>query len=107
MLYMIISFLLNVPAKVKHFGHLVKSGPAVHPFCCNHSPQGEAGTAVGRVFKFKLVYLRAVEHRMGARYLINAVAFNEQLIRFRSGFRSEERRVGKECGSTCSTQWSP
>src|SRR3546814_14982565 len=23
------------------------------------------------------------------------------------GIRSEERRVGKECGSTCSSRWSP
>src|SRR3546814_9263812 len=25
----------------------------------------------------------------------------------RSGSRSEERRVGKECGSTCRSRWSP
>src|SRR3546814_19346873 len=24
-----------------------------------------------------------------------------------AGIRSEERRVGKECGSTCSSRWSP
>src|SRR3546814_11962460 len=27
--------------------------------------------------------------------------------RDRSGWRSEERRVGKECGSTCRSRWSP
>src|SRR3546814_15275728 len=30
-----------------------------------------------------------------------------QLWQSRSGARSEERRVGKECVSTCRTRWSP
>src|SRR3546814_12384513 len=28
-------------------------------------------------------------------------------LRFLHGFRSEERRVGKECVSTCRSRWSP
>src|SRR3546814_10201729 len=28
-------------------------------------------------------------------------------IFFKPGFRSEERRVGKECVSTCRSRWSP
>src|SRR3546814_13529333 len=31
----------------------------------------------------------------------------ERLVPFPSGLRSEERRVGKECVSTCRSRWSP
>src|SRR3546814_5936423 len=37
----------------------------------------------------------------------NDVASCSYLIRTESVSRSEERRVGKECVSTCSSRWSP
>src|SRR3546814_8420816 len=35
------------------------------------------------------------------------VLIGEIQRRFRIGLRSEERRVGKECVSTCSSRWAP
>src|SRR3546814_6225317 len=42
----------------------------------------------------------------GAVELGNAIRFTERYAR-RLGSRSEERRVGKECVSTCRSRWSP
>src|SRR3546814_14804702 len=40
--------------------------------------------------------------------IVLATAFQAQLIsRATAEFRSEERRVGKECVSTCRSRWSP
>src|SRR3546814_18369101 len=39
--------------------------------------------------------------------LINRKAGIELEIIFQEGVRSEERRVGKECVSTCRSRWSP
>src|SRR3546814_14393564 len=36
-----------------------------------------------------------------------AVAVDDRLAAQRHGARSEERRVGKECVSTCRSRWSP
>src|SRR3546814_3194233 len=38
--------------------------------------------------------------RSGANYLVSWMAFGDMA-------RSEERRVGKECVSTCRSRWSP
>src|SRR3546814_13364295 len=38
----------------------------------------------------------------------NGILFNhESPLRGETFVRSEERRVGKECGSTCRSRWSP
>src|SRR3546814_19443068 len=36
-----------------------------------------------------------------------AMTFGAAYVRGLTGFRSEERRVGKECVSTCSSRWAP
>src|SRR3546814_12182632 len=46
--------------------------------------------------------LGVVEDVGGQQQFVRAVAFDEG----RDAGRSEERRVGKECGSTCSSRWS-
>src|SRR3546814_5440626 len=33
--------------------------------------------------------------------------FHRERLTVKAGFRSEERRVGKECVSTCRSRWSP
>src|SRR3546814_14263979 len=33
--------------------------------------------------------------------------FYNGVMTYKQGFRSEERRVGKECVSTCRSRWSP
>src|SRR3546814_19875245 len=40
-------------------------------------------------------------------YNITSTAASATWAGFRSAVRSEERRVGKECVSTCRTRWSP
>src|SRR3546814_1356172 len=42
-------------------------------------------------------------------YLDSTIRFRSQFAHFNSmlGWRSEERRVGKECVSTCRSRWSP
>src|SRR3546814_15804902 len=53
----------------------------------------------------------AGDRGLGAAGQAVAVSGRGSLVRrervFESGGRSEERRVGKECVSTCSTRWSP
>src|SRR3546814_20050422 len=51
-----------------------------------------------------LVTLGDLEHRR--RYL-NAAATLDRLLSLRVVPRSEERRVGKECVSTCRSRWAP
>src|SRR3546814_15234006 len=40
-------------------------------------------------------------------YLIKPIDRNELRARTRTQIRSEERRVGNECVSTCRSRWSP
>src|SRR3546814_13339381 len=42
-------------------------------------------------------------------YLITCTDLRRSILRLKAKFhfRSEERRVGKECVSTCSSRWSP
>src|SRR3546814_10605678 len=50
------------------------------------------------------------ENRAGSTLTIDAAYVDKQLVPHRPGtpiLRSEERRVGKECVSTCSSRWSP
>src|SRR3546814_12635280 len=47
------------------------------------------------------------EAEMGGAMLPQAPSYEELTARFRWQVRSEERRVGKECGSTCRSGWSP
>src|SRR3546814_16108670 len=76
-----------------------------------HREAGEELQALGK----------AAEHREGARDILvildpesahivvlgaHLVIFEEHAI-FALGHRSEERRVGKECVSTCRSRWSP
>src|SRR3546814_15363359 len=39
--------------------------------------------------------------------LIDEIAFQTNLLALNASVRSEERRVGKECVSTCRSRWSP
>src|SRR3546814_13456438 len=52
------------------------------------------------------VMLKALNALQGARYieLAQKRGANESFL---YGWRSEERRVGKECVSTCRSRWSP
>src|SRR3546814_19453313 len=51
----------------------------------------------------ELYHLRAVEERAGnIENMLRRAAIDHNVI-----FRSEERRVGKECVSTCRYRWSP
>src|SRR3546814_20443638 len=58
-----------------------------------------------RQFEARLVAVDevAVVQRLQAEVVEHAVALGEQ----RLAERSEERRVGKECVSTCRSRWSP
>ena len=50
------------------------------------------------------------EYARGERAVITVwmrTARKEQLVKFRTFLRSEERRVGKECLSVCRSRWSP
>src|SRR3546814_11430884 len=44
-----------------------------------------------------------MSHRMVQKYMVQAL----ELLSVRLRPRSEERRVGKECVSTCRSRWSP
>src|SRR3546814_15268815 len=46
-----------------------------------------------------------VSHSLGARLVVPAVAYVDRTSS--RADRSEERRVGKECVSTCRSRWSP
>src|SRR3546814_11767225 len=39
--------------------------------------------------------------------LVDLIDQSDRKALRREGLRSEERRVGKECGSTCRSRWSP
>src|SRR3546814_1779867 len=50
----------------------------------------------------------APTHRVGHECVPDVVAQTRRLLEPTViGERSEERRVGKECGSTCRSRWSP
>src|SRR3546814_5132805 len=56
--------------------------------------------------------IRAVRHRLGVRPVFKridtcAAEFEARTPYMYSTYRSEERRVGKECVSTCRSRWSP
>src|SRR3546814_20148992 len=62
----------------------------------------------------KSVLLMEFNHRYLAKFLADGQLSKEDLLDFYSGEdvkdrfrRSEERRVGKECVSTCRSRWSP
>src|SRR3546814_14989105 len=42
-----------------------------------------------------------------SQFFVEQAAFNTRLDKDGEVFRSEERRVGKECVSTCRSRWSP
>src|SRR3546814_11383493 len=70
--------------------------------------------AVARFRSFSLHHLLHVEPEISGPDAIevHAVRFRTALARqnaaiFFAGGRSEERRVGKECVSTCRSRWSP
>src|SRR3546814_16623278 len=71
---------------------------------------GVSATAVYRHFPDKEALLRALAS-VGFQYLGDAqAAATEQAGGGLAGFnasRSDERRVGKECVSTCRSRWSP
>src|SRR3546814_14200601 len=48
-----------------------------------------------------------VAHLLGAPKIVREVETEENAPRHTAPFRSEERRVGKECVSTCRSRWSP
>src|SRR3546814_14709098 len=51
-----------------------------------------------------------ISHTGGEKAVASCVVFNEQgplKSAYRKFNRSEERRVGKECVSTCRSRWSP
>src|SRR3546814_2602281 len=50
---------------------------------------------------------QAVEALLQAAHVVRMVAVLEAFGLFNVDFRSEERRVGKECVSTCRSRWSP
>src|SRR3546814_11389833 len=51
---------------------------------------------------------RVLEERLQGADAIPMFRLGEELARFQTdGIRSEERRVGKECVSTCRSRWSP
>src|SRR3546814_4227831 len=51
------------------------------------------------------IYLRRLRDWGAAR--VGMYAFVTPVVAVIAGARSEERRVGKECVSTCSSRWSP
>src|SRR3546814_2306382 len=55
-----------------------------------------------------LVRVLTSEQNFGATGLLAATGLvNDQLVTYYAVLRSEERRVGKECVSTCRSRWSP
>src|SRR3546814_15367427 len=64
-----------------------------------------AGTALGSIAvdQTKASPAATVEAQLGAIGLQTA----RDVEKLRRLIRSDERRVGKECGSTCSSRWSP
>src|SRR3546814_15486013 len=45
--------------------------------------------------------------KMAMQYWYNGGTPRNRLIAFKNAYRSEERRVGKECVSPCRSRWSP
>src|SRR3546814_9406245 len=52
-----------------------------------------------------------INNPVDTHYIIGSVVgphpYPDMVARFQSVIRSEERRVGKECVSTCRSRWSP
>src|SRR3546814_21157240 len=74
--------------------------------------QVEVGTAVpcfwGRDAGGACLFIVELHGDHAAQYRKNAVTVNGIDVDLRAGDqRSEERRVGKECVSTCRSRWSP
>src|SRR3546814_13863933 len=74
--------------------------------------QGAVGTAVpcfwGRDAGGACLFIVELHGDHAAQYRKNAVTVNGIDVDLRAGDqRSEERRVGKECVSTCRSRWSP
>src|SRR3546814_17654370 len=74
--------------------------------------KGETGEAVWRTRNFGPIRVRQVEYTPG--YLADHWCVKGHILLVLDGElvteledRSEERRVGKECVSTCRSRWSP
>src|SRR3546814_4811978 len=73
---------------------------AVEILLCDRKPR--ARRALDRFQKLPIAIVR--RHRdLGDRHQYVALGVGSAAF----GKRSEERRVGKECGSTCSSRWAP
>src|SRR3546814_2447486 len=64
------------------------------------------GDASGQVFVFFILTVAAAEAAIGLAILVTLFR-NRRTIDVADLDRSEERRVGKECVSTCRYRWSP
>src|SRR3546814_13891880 len=89
-----------------------------HPFIEGRSSLARAADGVGKANPFIAVIVAMLEKMLGDLHLEPGTKFagrqqyqcshqhdeNETDLHHT---RSEERRVGKECGSTCRSRWSP
>src|SRR3546814_17659602 len=87
-----------------------------HQYPCDHQPLGDATASnrgVGAVIEIlqsgnemlREAGYSAEPVRIGSR---DALVFeSDTVLGFVCVYRSEERRVGKECVSTCRSRWSP
>src|SRR3546814_17852305 len=78
--------------------------------CCDEHKRKASGTQIAQLLPFDAFVMSVRVHdsisareRFGRLMMIN----NQNIDRHFAGFRSEERRVGKECVSTCRSRWSP
>src|SRR3546814_12536864 len=88
---------LSNPARASLIGELVRAATVER-----QQRGGRVGFADGRHFEFAAVPLPD-GNALFTMLDISDSRRIEQALRE----RSEERRVGKECGSTCSSRWSP
>src|SRR3546814_18355599 len=65
------------------------------------------GDAQALAFQNKMVADLRTDTGMEARTVDSFIYSNEKFLNGAASARSEERRVGKECVSTCRSRWSP
>src|SRR3546814_16919315 len=71
----------------------------------------EIKAAVEQVFKVKVKAVNTLRHKGKTKRFRGQIGkrsdMKKAFVTLDEGHRSEERRVGKECVSTCRSRWSP
>src|SRR3546814_2718644 len=74
---------------------------------CSSDLLAHAHAAIADRAAFVQAGHRALEHDVVARVLLLELELGQPQHEAEQAKRSEERRVGKECVSTCRSRWSP